>query len=88
MREADVTNFAQAYPKGFCRAVLKGVPDQLRADGLLNQGLYGSQFADEDHEVLKIIYGPEQGYFERYKDDVTGQLLKDELVLKARRVGA
>ena len=31
-------------------------------------------------------YGPEQGYSRKYKDDITGQLLKDELVLKERRM--
>ena len=74
------------YPKGLRRAVFKGVTDQLRADGLLKQGCYGIRVANEDFEVLKSMYGPEQGYSGKYKDDLTGQLLKDELVLKARRV--
>ena len=74
------------YLKGLCGAVLKGVSDQLRADGLLKQGCYGIQVADDDLEILKSICGPEQGYSGRYKDDLTGQLLKDELVMKARRV--
>ena len=52
----------------------------------MKQGCYGIQAADDDLEVLKSIYGPEQGYSGRYKDDLTGQLLKDELVLKARQV--
>ena len=53
---------------------------------MLKQGCYGIQVADDDHEVLKNIYGPEQGYWGKYKDDLAGQLLKGELVLKARRV--
>ena len=52
----------------------------------MKQGCYGIQVADNDLEVLKSIYGPEQGYSGKYKDDLTGQLLKDELVLEARRV--
>ena len=60
--------------------------DQLRADGLLKQGCYRIQVVDDEHEALKSIYGPQQGYSGRYKEDLTGQLLKDELVLKARRV--
>ena len=32
------------------------------------------------------MYGPEQGYSGEYQDDFTGQLLKDDLDLKARRV--
>ena len=82
-RSGRIASEAQVYPKGLCRAVLKGVTDQLRADGLLKQGCYGIQVADDDLEVLKSFYGPEQGYSGKYKDDLTGQLLKDELALKA-----
>ena len=48
--------------------------------------LRGIQAADDEHEALKSMYGYEPVYSGRYKDDLTGQLLKDELVLKARRV--
>ena len=74
------------YPKGLCRGVFKGVTDQLRADRLLKQGCYGIQVADDEHEALKSMCVPEQGYSGRYKDDLTVELLKDELVVKARRV--
>ena len=66
-----IASEAQVYPKGPCRTVFKGVIDQLRADGLLKQGCHRSQVADDDHEVLKRIYGPEQGHSRRYKDDLT-----------------
>ena len=36
--------------------------------------------------VLKGMYGPAQGFSGRFEDDLTGQLIKDELVLKARAV--
>ena len=81
-----VASDAQVYPRGLCRAVLKGVTEQLRSDGLIKQGCYGVQVADDDLEVLKNMYGPAQGYSGRFKDDLTWQLLKDELVLKARAV--
>ena len=74
------------YPRGLCRAVLKGITDQLRADGLVKSGCYGIQVADDDLEVLKETYGPAQGYSGRYRDDLTGQVLKDTLVAKARAV--
>ena len=77
---------AQVYPRGLCRAVLKGITDQLKADGLVKDGCYGIQVADDDLEVLKETYGPAQGYSGRYKDDLTGQVLKDSLVAKARAV--
>ena len=77
---------AQVYPRGLCRAVLKGITDQLKTDGLVKDGCYGIQVADDDLEVLKETYGPAQGYSGRYKDDLTGQVLKDSLVAKARAV--
>ena len=77
---------AQVYPKGLCRAILKGVTAQLRQDNLLKPGCYGMQVADDDAEVLKNMYGPEQGFSGAYKDDLTGQILKDELVKQARAV--
>lgn len=77
---------AQVYPRALCRAVLKGATNQFKADGLLKDGCYGMQVADGDMEVLKSMFGPEQGYSGKYKDDLTGQVLKDELVTKARAV--
>jgi len=52
----------------------------------VKSGCYGIQVADDDLEVLKETYGPAQGYSGRYRDDLTGQVLKDTLVAKARAV--
>ena len=77
---------AQVYPKGLCRAVLRGVTEQLRLDDLLKPGCYGIQVADDDAEIIRNMYGPAQGYSGAYKDDLTGQVLRDDLVKKARSV--
>ena len=81
-----VASAAQVYPTALCRAVLKGISDQMRSDGLLKNGCYGVQVADDDMAVLEATYGPEQGYSGRHRDDLTGQTLKDDLVLQARAV--
>ena len=52
----------------------------------MKSGCYGIQVADDDLEVLKETYGHAQGYSGRYRDDLTGQVLKDTLVAKARAV--
>ncbi len=39
---------------------------------------------DDDAKVHVSLYGPEQGYSGKYKDNLTGQVLKDELVMAAR----
>ena len=40
---------------------------------------------DDDEEAVRSALGPEQGFSGKYRDDLTGQVLKDELVTKARR---
>ena len=34
---------------------------------------------------MREIYGPAQGYSGKFKDDLTGQVLKDNLVVEARK---
>ncbi len=75
---------AAKYPPGLCRAILRGVRDQLREDGLLKDGCYGLQAPDDDQDVERNLRGPSQGYSGKYRDDLTGQILKDALVLEAR----
>ena len=75
---------AAVYPPGLCRAIIKGIMEQLKADDLLIDGCYGVQVPNDDAEVLREMYGPAQGYSGRFKDDLTRQVLKDELVHAAR----
>ncbi len=75
---------AAIYPKSLCRAIIKGVRDQLRRDGQIKDGCFGVQAPDEDAEVERNLRGPAQGYSGRFRDDLTGQVLKDELVREAR----
>ena len=53
------------YPRELCRAVLRGIAAQLKADGRMQPGCYGVQMAD-DESGLKQLYGPEQGYSGRF----------------------
>ena len=75
---------AAKYPKGLCRAMLRGVRDQLAADGRIKDGCYGVQAEDDDAQVERHLRGPEQGYSGTFRDDLTGQALKDSLVKEAR----
>ena len=71
------------YPRELCRAVLRGISAQLKADGRLISGCYGVQVADDPSD-MKQLCGPEQGYSGRFKDDISGQVLRDDLVVEAR----
>lgn len=65
---------------GLCRAVLSGVRDQLKADGLLKAGCCGVQAQYGDLDVEKHMRGPAQGYSGEFKDDISGQVLEGSLV--------
>ena len=56
----------------------------MRADNLLKDGCFGVQVPDDDAAVEALLRGPDQGYSGRFRDDLTGQVLKDELVREAR----
>ena len=77
------TNAAK-YPRGLRRAILQGITKQLKEDELIKDGCFGVQVHDDELEIKKSIYGPEQGYSGRYRDDLTGQVLRDDLVREAR----
>ena len=75
---------AAKYPRELCKAMLKGVRNQMHSDGLLKSGCFGLQAPDDDAEVERNLRGPAQGYSGAYRDDLTGQVLNDDLVKAAR----
>jgi len=64
--------------------MLKCIRDQPRQDGALKEGCFGVQVADGDAEIERQLRGPARGYSGAYKDDLTGQVLRDDLVKSAR----
>ena len=52
---------AAKYPRGLCKAIHRGIRNQLRADDLLKNGCFGVQVPDDDAEVEKSFRGPAQG---------------------------
>ena len=76
---------AAIYPRELCQAVIKGIVEQLKEDRLLKSGCFGVQVPD-DEEIESLCQEAFTGYSGKFKDDVTGQVLRDELVLEARRV--
>ena len=80
----QIAKDAAIYPRGLCRAIIEGVALQMRADGIIKNGCLGMQAKDDDNEIAVNCQGPEQGYSGKYRDDLTGQVLKDSLVLEAR----
>ena len=54
----------------------------MKTDGLPKNGCCAVQVADDDLAVLRATYGQEQGYSGKRKDDLTGQVFKDDLILQ------
>jgi len=75
---------AAIYPRGLCKAMLRGTAEQLRLDGHIKNWCFGIQPLDDDAEGEVSGQGPKQGYSGKYKDATTGQILKDDLVSIAR----
>ena len=74
------------YPRGVCEAMLRGVAEQLKEDSLVRDGCFGIQVPDDDAAIEPELRAPQQGFLGRFRDDLTGQVLNDELVIKARAV--
>ena len=77
---------AAIYLRELCQAVIKGIVEQLKEDRLLKSGCFGVQVPDDEEEIESLCQEASTGYSGKFKDDITGQVLLDELVLEARRV--
>ncbi len=75
---------AAKYPRGLCRAMLRGIAEQGRDDSLLKDGCFGMQVGDDDADVEAATRGPAQGYSGKYKGDLTSQAINDAMVVEAR----
>jgi len=73
------------YPKGLCVAILRGMKDQLTADGRMTDGCVGVHALEEKQPEPELVLTPARGYSGKYRDDLTGQVLRDDLVEEARR---
>ena len=77
MCEDGICRDMARYPRELCQGILRGLAAQLRVDGRINERYTGVQ----------SLYGPKRGYSGRVKDDLTRQVLRDDLVMVARAKG-
>ena len=80
----QVAKDAAIYPDGLCRAIIKGIAAELEERGIINPGEVGMHAVTDDANGNEVK-NASTGYSGKYKDDITGQLLKDSLVIAARR---
>ena len=85
---------AAIYPFVLCKAILHGLKNQMRADGRMQEGVFGLQTPGEDVELMLmsslmqdndvVLNAMEHGK-EEFRDGPTGQPLNAEMVRAARR---
>ncbi len=84
--EGRVASDAAVYPDGLCRAMLQGMIDQMKHDGRMTEGCFGLLPEFEDVELMIAQSEIPSAYCSgRYRDDLTGQPLVDDLVAEARK---
>ena len=72
---------AQALGAMSLLQAIRGIMDELKSRGVVKNGEIGFHaVCDEDVP----FNGPDSGYSDKYRDDISGQVLKDCLVREAR----
>ena len=66
--------------------MIQGTRNQLIYDGKIKSGCFGVQAIYDEDLAMNSVFNVNDGYSGEYVDDMTKQVLKDELVLTARQV--
>ncbi len=83
--QGRITADSAVYPQKLCKAIIKGMTAQLLYNGMVKPGEIGIFALDDDGDVETKIRSAEHGYSGKYRDGISGQLLRDDLVHEARR---
>ena len=75
---------AATYSRELCKAILRGMRRQLKALNMIQTDCYGLQHSGfEELEMVGVV--DKQKCSGQFRDDISGQLLQDDLVLEARQ---
>ncbi len=79
-----VAKEAAKYSKDLCRAIVKGMHAQMRRVGIVNDHEVGLHAMTDEPAVEELVRKDDPRYTGKCKDDITGQVLRDDLVREAR----
>ncbi len=79
-----VASDAARYPLGLCKAILRGISRELMERGIIKIGEVGLHSVDDEDSHEHGPRSKQEGYSGKYRDDISGQILKDALVHEAR----
>ena len=83
MCSGKVAKEVARYTPTLCRAMLRGVSEELKARGIIKDGEIGMH-AVCGEDGYKTMKGSEKGFICKYADDMPNQVLEDPLVQEAR----
>ena len=75
---------AARYPPELVSAIIRGIKSQLRDAGYFKQGEVGLHALDDDRAAEASLKSVAMGYSGKFRDDITGQPLRNDLVMEAR----
>ncbi len=67
------------------KAIIHGMTKQLQHEGMVHSGAVGLHAVDDSQQLEDMARSPERGYSGKFRDDISGQVLRDDLVMEARR---
>ena len=75
-----VANDAARYSPALSRAIVRGMVDEMRSRGIWKAGEVGMHAVTNEHQQTET----DPRYSGRFRDDISGQVLRDDLVHEAR----
>ncbi len=72
------------YPPGLVKAIVEGITLKLHYRGVMKRRVVGLHAVYHEDLHANHVHGPEQGYSGKSVDDMSKQVLRDDLVREAR----
>ena len=82
--EGKIAKEAAKYSDELCKAILRGMYDQMRASGIVRDHEVGLHAVTDDLKVQEEFKTRDPRFSGKFKDDLSGQVLRDDLVHEAR----
>ncbi len=79
-----VAREAAKYSKQLCRAIIRGMLNELKSKGIWKEGEVGLHAVTDEDQGEGINPEMDPRFTGKYRDDVSGQILRDDLVQEAR----
>ena len=80
-----VASDAARYPPQLCKAIIKGIQQEFIHRGIMRPDEVGLHAVADEEPRGDCLKTSDRGFSGKYRDDISNQLLRDDLVIEARR---